>query len=69
MPAVNEGNGYSSEKFSAQVHQATGMVAVQAGCGFSDALLLMIARADSSGITLDALAACVLDRSVRFDED
>ena len=69
MPGVKEGNGFSSDRFSAQVHQATGMVAVQAGCGFSDALLLMIQRADSSGISLDALAACVLDQSVRFDED
>jgi hypothetical protein len=51
---------------SSIVNQAAGMVSVQADCMIQDALVLMSTRADESGITLDEVAAAVVDRSVRF---
>jgi hypothetical protein len=51
---------------SSIVNQAAGMVSVQAECMIQDALVLMSARADEAGITLDAIAAAVIDRSMRF---
>jgi hypothetical protein len=51
---------------SSIVNQAAGMVSVQADCMIQDALVLMSTRADESGITLDEIAAAVVDRAVRF---
>jgi len=53
-------------EYSAQVHQASGMVATQAGCSFDDALVLMHDRAATEGQTLDQIARAVLERSIRF---
>ena len=51
---------------SSIVNQAAGMVSVQADCMIQDALALMSTRADEAGITLDEIAAAVIDRSIRF---
>ena len=50
-----------------QIHQATGMVSVQAGVPVSDALALLRARAFSAGRPLSAVAAEVVERRLRFD--
>ena len=42
------------------------MVSVQADCMIQDALALMSSRADEAGITLDEIAAAVIDRSIHF---
>jgi len=53
--------------FDAIVHQAQGMVSVQAGCTLHEALVLMQCEADATDIPLERLAARVLDRMVRFN--
>ena len=53
-------------EYSAQVHQASGMVASQAACSFDDAIVLMHDRAATEGQTLDQIARAVLERSIRF---
>ena len=50
-----------------QMHQASGMVAAQLGIGVDDALLVLRGRAYSSGRTVAAIAADVIDRRVAFD--
>ncbi len=49
------------------VHQAQGMVSMQADCTMDEALALMRNSADAAEVTLDELAAHVIDRDVRFD--
>lgn len=50
-----------------EVHQATGMIAVQAAVGLTEALLLLRARAFSAERSLLGLARDVLARRLRFD--
>lgn len=50
----------------AEVHQAAGMVSVQAGVSLSDALVLLQARAFASGRSLIDLAGDIVDRRLRF---
>ena len=50
----------------ARIHQASGMVAVQAGVGLAEALLLMRARAYSCERPLVEVAVDVLARTLRF---
>lgn len=50
----------------ARIHQASGMVAVQAGVGLAEALLLLRARAYSTERTLTEVAIDVLARTLRF---
>lgn len=50
-----------------QVHQATEMVAVQAGVGLTEALLLLRGRAYSSGRSIAGVAADVLAHTLRFE--
>jgi hypothetical protein len=52
-----------------QVHQATGMVQVQVGVSTEQALLILRARAYSSGRPLAELAANVVNRDLRFSEE
>ncbi len=52
---------------SPEVHQATGMVSVQAAVGLTEALLLMKARAFASERPLLAIARDVVTRLIRFD--
>jgi hypothetical protein len=53
----------------ADVHQAAGMIMVQAGVPIDEALAQLRARAYSIGRPLSELAAEVIARSVRFDTD
>lgn len=50
----------------ARVHQATGMVTVQAAVGLTEALLLLRARAYSTGRSINDIAEDVLDRTLHF---
>jgi hypothetical protein len=52
---------------SHRVLQATGMVAVQAGCDVTEALGSLKIRAAATGQTLENLALDVLDGVIRFD--
>jgi hypothetical protein len=49
------------------VHQATGVIAEQLGCGLEDASALLRARAYASGESLDELARAVIGRRTRFE--
>jgi len=53
--------------FTAQVHQAQGMVSVQARCSLTEALIRMIEMAETANVTIDDVAEHALDRTVRFD--
>lgn len=55
------------EQLSIHVHQATGMVAAQAGCDIQEAFNRLTIRAAAMGQSLDDIALDVLDRIVRFD--
>jgi hypothetical protein len=52
----------------AEVFQAAGLVALQTHCLIEHALILMDARAELDGVTLDEIAAAVLDHSITFGE-
>ena len=52
-----------------EVHQATGMVSVQAGVGLTDALLLLRARAFADDRPVLEVARDVLAKRARFAED
>jgi transcriptional regulator with GAF, ATPase, and Fis domain len=51
----------------AAVHQATGMVSVQAGVPIGDALALLQAHAFADGRSISGVAADVVARDLRFD--
>ena len=57
-----------SHAHSAQVSRAAGIVSMQADCLIEQALILMDARAELAGVTLDEIAAGVLDQSITFGE-
>jgi hypothetical protein len=59
---IEETGGLSDE-----IARAMGIVAVQADCSLSKALLLMRARAESSEVSLDDVAKGVLDGTIRWD--
>ena len=52
---------------SAIVFRAAKMVSEQAGCQVDEALALMHERAEEARVSIDEIAADVLDRSIRFD--
>jgi hypothetical protein len=52
---------------SDRVAQASGMVSVQAKCHFTEAIALMEARAEATGVTLEDIARAVVNRELRFD--
>jgi AmiR/NasT family two-component response regulator len=52
---------------SDRVHQAQGMVSVQAGCSLEAALALMQATARETDNTLDEVADEVISRRLRYD--
>ena len=54
--------------YQLQVHQATGMVSVQAGVSIEDAFLMLRARAFSSDRLLAEVAHEVVERRLRFGE-
>ncbi len=53
---------------TAEVHQATGMIAAQLNCDPLEALAQMIVRARDENIALDELARDVIDRRVKFSQ-
>jgi GAF domain-containing protein len=53
--------------FDFSVHQAAGMVAVQANLDLGDAMVLMRAHATGSGVTMTELARNVVGRKVGYD--
>jgi hypothetical protein len=59
--------GLSDEHLSDRVHQATGMIAVQAECDLPAALALLIIKAADIGESLEDTALDVLDGIIRFD--
>jgi hypothetical protein len=50
------------------VHQATGMIAVQAGCDIDEAFARLTIRAAAVGQTRHEMALDVLDRVTRFNK-
>jgi len=53
---------------SAEINQAAGMVSVQADCNIEEALQLMHDRAAVAHVTLEEIAAAVLDHSILFGD-
>ena len=51
---------------SATILQAEGMISVQVGCPVGEALQLMVDRAAVQGMTVEAVALAVGDRTIRF---
>ena len=51
---------------SAQVSRAAGIVSMQADCLIEQAIILMDARAELAGVTLDEIAEAVIARSIDF---
>jgi hypothetical protein len=49
-----------------EIHQATGMVSVQAGIGLTDALLLIRAHAFTEGLPLIEVAQAIVSRTLRL---
>jgi hypothetical protein len=54
--------------FNSCIHQATGMISVQAHCDLSEALAKLRMRAAGMGESLEAVAVGVIDGAIRFDE-
>lgn len=57
---------FGAEDFPAVVHQAAGMVSQQCGCGISDALALLRARAFSAGRQAKEIAADIVRGDLRL---
>ncbi|MFZ4517067.1 MAG: ANTAR domain-containing protein [Microthrixaceae bacterium] len=53
----------------AVVHQATGMVSVQLGCGLDEALVRIRAHAFATGAPLDDVARRIVERTLRLEPD
>lgn len=54
---------------AALVHQAVGMVSVQAGCELVEAFELLTARAGKTGVPAHTIALAVVTGVLRFDID
>jgi hypothetical protein len=52
--------------YSNWVHQASGMLSVQAHCTVGEALAWLTERAEATGQTLEEVATEVLERRLRF---
>ena len=61
---VAGGNG---RYYGLKVHQATGMVSVQANCSVAEALDLLVGYAGQHGCSVEQVASGVVDRRVRLD--
>lgn len=53
----------------AEVHQATGMIAIQLGVSLTDALLRLRAYAYETGQTVTAIAVAVVSRRLHFEDN
>ena len=60
-------NGTGTLFLSAHVHQAAGIVSVQAHCEIPEALARLRTKADETGHSIEEVALDVLDHLVRFD--
>ena len=58
-----EANGF---RYGMRVHQATGMVAVQADCPVAAAVALLVGHAEDHGLSIDETAQYVVERRLRF---
>ena len=58
----------SVSPYSLRVHQATGMVSVQASCSVAAALDLLIEHANKYECSIDELATAVIDRRIRLGD-
>jgi AmiR/NasT family two-component response regulator len=58
------GSGHSTE-----IAQAQGMVSAQVGCTADEALILMNARAQTSHVSIEQVAAGIIDHLIRFDDE
>lgn len=63
---MKERNHRSALDYSNWVHQASGMLSVQAHCTVGEALTWLTERAEATGQTLDEIATEVLERRLRF---
>jgi hypothetical protein len=52
--------------YSPEVHEAAGMIAMQASCVIGDAISMMWERADADDVSIDDIAAAVIARSISF---
>jgi hypothetical protein len=52
---------------SNRVHQATGMISAQADCTLTEAMQLLIIRAEAMGQSIEDTALDVIDGIIRFD--
>jgi ANTAR domain len=59
-------DGPPEESLSIAVHQATGMIAVQAGCDVDEAFARLTIRAAAVGQSRHEMALDVLDGATRF---
>ena len=57
----------SSFLYGMRVHQAAGMVAVQADCPVATAVELLLGHARDHGLSIDETAQDVVERRLRFD--
>ena len=53
--------------YGLRVHQATGMVAVQANCPIPEAFALIRDQAEEDGCSIERTAHEVIERRLRFD--
>jgi AmiR/NasT family two-component response regulator len=53
--------------YGLRVHQATGMVAVQANCSIPEAFALIRDQSADDGCSIERTANEVIDRRLRFD--
>ena len=60
-------NGPDS-RCSVEIHQAAGMVSIQADCELEQAYVLMSDRAAVARVSIEEIAMAVLDKSIRFGE-
>lgn len=68
VPPTIEGDGIAAAFIASPVvHQATGMVSVQAGVGLAEALVLLRANAFAAERSILEVAADVVAREIRFD--
>ena len=53
--------------FNSRIHQATGIISVQAHCGIAAAFDKLRDRAAGMGQSIEATAVGVIDHAIRFD--
>ena len=58
----------TGNQYATRVHQACGIVAERKGETVDEAAVLIAARAAATGMSVDQVAAAVIDGRIRFDE-